>query len=166
MLPPDFAMKCDTRPATASRRCCRRSLTATSSNDAVVVVEAGGVGAFGVDDAFDHRPMLIRLGVVGRVAGLRAGGAAADVDALSSGSAGAAARIVQKSRALGIEASSLRVEVRRRLGRRDVDDRRLSGDGHLSCSDATFISVLTVAVNPRPTTNAFANHRRQKPASS
>ena len=49
---------------------------------AVVVVEAGGVGALGVDDALDHRPVLIRLRVVGGIAGLRARGAAAHIDAL------------------------------------------------------------------------------------
>ena len=65
--------------------------------------------------------------------------------------AGAAARIAQKSRALGNEASSLASK----LVAVFVDVMSTTGDCPLtvtlSVSDATFNSVLTVAVKPRPT---------------
>ena len=65
--------------------------------------------------------------------------------------AGAAASIAQKSRALGSAASCSSSK----LVAVFVDVTSTTGDCPVtvtvSCSDATFNSVLTVAVNPRPT---------------
>ncbi len=65
--------------------------------------------------------------------------------------AGAAARIDQKSRALGSEASSFASKFVAVL----VDVMSTTGDWPLtvtvSVNDATFNSAFTVAVNPRPT---------------
>jgi hypothetical protein len=95
---------------------------------AVVVIETGGVGAFSIDNPLDHRPMLIRLRVVRRIAGLGPGSAAAHVDALHlDGRRGRQdrpeiARVRQRRQLL-------RVEVGRRLRGRDVDNRRLAAHG-------------------------------------
>ena len=48
---------------------------------AVVDIHADGAGAFGGDEAIDHHAILIAARVIGAIAALRAGGAAADVDA-------------------------------------------------------------------------------------
>ena len=94
----------------------------------VVVVEAGRVRPLGVDDAFDHRPMLIGLRVVGGVARLRAGRAPAHVDPLHLDGRRRredrpeVARVRQRG-------ELLRVEVRGRLRGRDVDHGRLPADG-------------------------------------
>ena len=65
--------------------------------------------------------------------------------------AGVAARIDQKSRALGSDASSLASK----LVAVFVEVMSTTGDSPLtvtvSVSDATFISAFTVAVKPRPT---------------
>ncbi len=94
----------------------------------VVVVEARGAGAFGHHHAFDHRPVLIGFGVVGRIAGLRARGAAADVDALElHGGRGRHDRpqvaCVRQRRQL------LRVEVGDDARCLLIDDGRFAGDG-------------------------------------
>ena len=106
---------------------------------AVVVVEPRGAGALGVDDALDHRAMLVGLGVVSRVTGLRAGGAARDVDAVDDdGRRGGEHRPeVARIRERG---EPFLAEVGGRGRGRDVNDRRLARHRHslLQGGDAHF----------------------------
>ena len=94
--------------------------------------------------------MLIGLGVVGGIAGLGAGGAAADVDALHlDGRRGA--MIDQKSRALGSDRQLLASKLVEVLVVETSTTGDCAADRHGLLNDATFNSMLTVAVNPRPT---------------
>ena len=129
---------------------------------AVVVVEAGGVGAFGIDDALDHRAVLVGLRVVGRVSRLRPGAAAADIDARQLHGGGLrhdrpeVARVGQRLELFGFED-------RGGSRRGDVDDRRGAADRHRFLQRCNFQLDVDRRGEADADVDAFADDRA-KPA--